>query len=168
MNTISGCSQGPEGVRFGNHRISSLLFADVVLLCKKEDDKQPAPFLPSHFYKPCCRMTLSETDSVRRESYKQQQVVHFLVERSPGQTLKLGRDGGVMTRNQLPLSPTSRAPHGANAAAFDRRVQQPVASEEEWDSWETSDLIKPARENFRASGLMSSPRHASHRAPKRE
>ncbi|XP_029959230.1 telethonin-like [Salarias fasciatus] len=118
--------------------------------------------------RPQFRMTLSETDSVRRESYKQQQVVHFLVERSPGQTLKLGRDGGVMTRHQLPLSPTSRAPHGANAAAFDRRVQQPVASEEEWDSWETSDLIKPARENFRASGLMSSPRHASHRAPKRE
>ncbi|KAI3376021.1 hypothetical protein L3Q82_016552 [Scortum barcoo] len=35
------CSQGPEGVRFGNHRISSLLFADdVVLLASSSQDLQ--------------------------------------------------------------------------------------------------------------------------------
>ncbi|KAI3370509.1 hypothetical protein L3Q82_025270 [Scortum barcoo] len=34
-------SQGPEGVRFGNHRISSLLFADdVVLLASSSQDLQ--------------------------------------------------------------------------------------------------------------------------------
>ncbi|KAI3364414.1 hypothetical protein L3Q82_011205 [Scortum barcoo] len=32
MDRISRRSQGPEGVRFGNHRISSLLFADDVVL----------------------------------------------------------------------------------------------------------------------------------------
>ncbi|KAI3354753.1 hypothetical protein L3Q82_004520 [Scortum barcoo] len=35
------CSQGPEGVRFGNHRISSLLFADdVVLMASSGQDLQ--------------------------------------------------------------------------------------------------------------------------------
>ncbi|KAI3376600.1 hypothetical protein L3Q82_017038 [Scortum barcoo] len=35
------CCQGPEGVRFGNHRISSLLFADdVVLLASSSQDLQ--------------------------------------------------------------------------------------------------------------------------------
>ncbi|KAI3374835.1 hypothetical protein L3Q82_021373 [Scortum barcoo] len=38
---LSVCSQGPEGVRFGNHRISSLLFADdVVLMASSGQDLQ--------------------------------------------------------------------------------------------------------------------------------
>ncbi|KAI3364565.1 hypothetical protein L3Q82_010836 [Scortum barcoo] len=38
---ISKCSQGLEGVQFGNHRISSLLFADdVVLLASSGQDLQ--------------------------------------------------------------------------------------------------------------------------------
>ncbi|KAI3364813.1 hypothetical protein L3Q82_000923 [Scortum barcoo] len=41
MDRISRRSQGPEGVRFGNHRISSLLFADdVVLLASSSQDLQ--------------------------------------------------------------------------------------------------------------------------------
>ncbi|KAI3374936.1 hypothetical protein L3Q82_021463 [Scortum barcoo] len=41
MDRISRRSQGPEGVRFGNHRISSLLFADdVVLLASSGQDLQ--------------------------------------------------------------------------------------------------------------------------------
>ncbi|KAI3373194.1 hypothetical protein L3Q82_006510 [Scortum barcoo] len=41
MDRISRCSQGPEGVWFGNHRISSLLFADdVVLLASSGQDLQ--------------------------------------------------------------------------------------------------------------------------------
>ncbi|KAI3360193.1 hypothetical protein L3Q82_014512 [Scortum barcoo] len=41
MDRISRRSQGPEGVRFGNHRISSLLFADdVVLLALSSQDLQ--------------------------------------------------------------------------------------------------------------------------------
>lgn len=120
--------------------------------------------------RPQFRMTLSETDNVRRESYKQQQVVHFMVERSPSQTLMLGRDGGVMTKHQLPLSHTNRAPH-RTAVTFDREAQQPIMLEEEShraDTWEMNDLIKPVRENFRASSLMSSPRLISHRVQKRE
>ncbi|KAK3555124.1 hypothetical protein QTP86_010013 [Hemibagrus guttatus] len=43
MDRISRCSQGLEGVRFGDHRISSLLFADdVVLLTPSSQDLQHA------------------------------------------------------------------------------------------------------------------------------
>ncbi|KAK3509856.1 hypothetical protein QTP70_015863 [Hemibagrus guttatus] len=43
MDRISRRSQGPEGVRFGNHRISSLIFADdVVLLASSSLDLQHA------------------------------------------------------------------------------------------------------------------------------
>ena len=43
MDRISRRSQGPEGVRFGDHRISSLLFADdVVLLASSNLDLQHA------------------------------------------------------------------------------------------------------------------------------
>ncbi|KAK3518550.1 hypothetical protein QTP70_001608 [Hemibagrus guttatus] len=43
MDRISRCSQGLEGVRFGDHRISSLLFADdVVLLAPSSLDLQHA------------------------------------------------------------------------------------------------------------------------------
>ncbi|KAI3365669.1 hypothetical protein L3Q82_010745 [Scortum barcoo] len=37
MDRISRHSQGPEGVQFGNHRISSLLFADDVVLLASSD-----------------------------------------------------------------------------------------------------------------------------------
>ncbi|KAI3362616.1 hypothetical protein L3Q82_001619 [Scortum barcoo] len=41
MDRISRRSQGPEGVQFGNHRISSLLFADdIVLLASSNQDLQ--------------------------------------------------------------------------------------------------------------------------------
>ncbi|KAJ0061369.1 hypothetical protein NL108_017387 [Boleophthalmus pectinirostris] len=41
MDRISRRSQGPEGVRFGDHRISSLLFVDdVVLLASSSQDLQ--------------------------------------------------------------------------------------------------------------------------------
>ena len=44
MDRISRRSQELEGVRFGNHRISSLLFADdVVLLASSNQDLQRAP-----------------------------------------------------------------------------------------------------------------------------
>ncbi|KAJ0009622.1 hypothetical protein NQD34_001324 [Periophthalmus magnuspinnatus] len=43
MDRISRRSQGPEGVWFGNHRISSLLFADdVVLMASSSQDLQQA------------------------------------------------------------------------------------------------------------------------------
>ncbi|KAJ0002535.1 hypothetical protein NQD34_007684 [Periophthalmus magnuspinnatus] len=43
MDRISRCSQGSEGVWFGNHRISSLLFADdVVLMASLSQDLQQA------------------------------------------------------------------------------------------------------------------------------
>lgn len=39
IDRISGHSQGAEGVRFGNHMIASLLFADdVVTLASSDED----------------------------------------------------------------------------------------------------------------------------------
>ncbi len=44
IDRISRCSQGPEGVGFGDHAISSLLFADdVVVLATSDQDLQHAP-----------------------------------------------------------------------------------------------------------------------------
>jgi len=43
MDKISRCSQGPEGVRFGDHAISSLLFVDdVVVLAPSHQNIQHA------------------------------------------------------------------------------------------------------------------------------
>uniref|UniRef100_UPI0037E7EFFF telethonin n=1 Tax=Semicossyphus pulcher TaxID=241346 RepID=UPI0037E7EFFF len=115
--------------------------------------------------RPQYRLTLSETDSIHRESYKQQQVVHFTVQRSPSQTLRLGRDGGAMTEHRLPLFYSSR---GSTSLG---RTEQPV-TQEKGDEQElittAKDLSKPARVNFRASGLMSSPRETSQRVQRRE
>ncbi|MED6257237.1 hypothetical protein ATANTOWER_015981 [Ataeniobius toweri] len=118
--------------------------------------------------RPQYRMTLSETDSVRRESYKQQQVAHLMVERSPRQTLKLGTERGVTTEYQLPFFNKCKEPQCFT------RTEEPVivgkgkleANREEGPT-KTQDLCKPVRENFRASSLMSSPREVSHRVQRR-
>ncbi|MEQ2311352.1 hypothetical protein AMECASPLE_018947 [Ameca splendens] len=118
--------------------------------------------------RPQYRMTLSETDSVRRESYKQQQVAHLMVERSPRQTLKLGTERGVTTEYLLPFFNKCKEPQRFT------RTEEPVivgkgkleANREEGPT-KTQDLCKPVRENFRASSLMSSPREVSHRVQRR-
>ncbi|XP_056237667.1 telethonin [Seriola aureovittata] len=124
--------------------------------------------------RPQYRLTLSETDSVRKESYKQQQVVHFMVERSPSQKLKLGSHSGAMKEHHLPFFKTSRAPYHARATfgcaeeqpATSRRVNNGVYKQEVTAT--TQDLRKPIRVNFRASSLMSSPREISHHVQRRE
>lgn len=114
--------------------------------------------------RPQYRLTLSETDNIHRESYKQQQVVHFMVQRYPSQTLKLGKDSSVMTEHQLPLFNTrgGSVPRGSS--------KQKAVIKEERDKQEVpaKDLGKPSRVNFRASGLMSSPRETSERVQRRE
>ncbi|MEQ2182193.1 hypothetical protein GOODEAATRI_019662 [Goodea atripinnis] len=118
--------------------------------------------------RPQYRMTLSETDRVRRESYKQQQVAHLMVERSPRQTLKLGTERGVTTEYQLPFFNKCKEPQRFT------RTEEPVivgkgkleANREEGPT-KPQDLCKPVRENFRASSLMSSPREVSHRVQRR-
>ncbi|KAI4811915.1 hypothetical protein KUCAC02_014779 [Chaenocephalus aceratus] len=117
--------------------------------------------------RPQYKLTLSETDIVRRESYKQQQVIHFLVERSPSQTLRLGSSRN-MAEHQLPLSNTSSSLHTTTK-------QKPVIQEKgnnEEDKQEvtaiTQDVSKPLGENFRASSLMSSQRETSSWVQRRE
>ncbi|KAM3838479.1 telethonin-like [Diretmus argenteus] len=139
------------------------------------------------------KLTLSEKDVTRRESYEQQQVVHFLVQRSPSQKLKLGIQRGAMTEHQLPprtacpvpLFSPGRAESPSDAhqtgSIFGRlQGQGPVILEKENDrvcvdeqevtakAKDLPELTKPIRMNFRASSLMSSPRETSHRVQMRE
>lgn len=114
------------------------------------------------------RLTLSETDGIRRESYKQQQVVHFTVQRSPSQTLKLGSNSSAMTKHQLPFFNASTDLRRATTTSGSTD-QQPINGVDQQEvTAVTQDLSKPVRVNFRASSLMSSPRETSHRVQRRE
>ncbi|XP_071761105.1 telethonin [Centroberyx gerrardi] len=122
--------------------------------------------------RPQYKLTLAEKDVARRESYEQQQVVHFLVERSPRQILRLGTQGRAVTEHQLPLrtrSAPARAespwhPHPTGSPIGCLQERGPVILEKE----DSGEVTKPIRENFRASSLMSSPRETSHRVQMRE
>ncbi|KAK2844235.1 hypothetical protein Q5P01_010894 [Channa striata] len=125
--------------------------------------------------RPQYRLTLSETDNSRRESYKQQQVVHLLVERTPSQTLKLGSHNKAMTEYQLPFFNTSRDLHQATTTFGLSQKQEPIILEKVDSKIDkqkapalTQDLSKPVRVNFRASSLMASPREVSQRVQRRE
>ncbi|XP_044062593.1 telethonin [Siniperca chuatsi] len=124
--------------------------------------------------RPQYKLTVSETDSIRRESYKQQQVVHFMVERSPSQTLRLGSNSSrAMTEHQLPFFNTSWDLHHTTTTTFGCTEQKPVilrkgGVDKQEVTAVTQDLSKPVRVNFRASSLMSSPREISHWVQRRE
>ncbi|XP_056143048.1 telethonin [Lampris incognitus] len=143
--------------------------------------------------RPQYKLTLSEKDISRRESYEEQQVVHFIVRRSPSQILKLGSHGGIMTEHQLPSKTTCFVPLlnpiSAESSLDLRRVspflgpphvQGPVIAQMEnngvcVDKQDVSvikkdlpKLTKPIRVNFRASSLMSSPRETSHWVHRRQ
>ncbi|KAF3691628.1 Telethonin Titin cap protein [Channa argus] len=120
--------------------------------------------------RPQYRLTLSETDNSRKESYKQQQVVHLMVERSPSQTLRLGSHNKAMVEYQLPF--TSRDLHETTTFGLS---QQPVILEKVNNKIDkqkapaiSQDLCKPVKVNFRASSLMGSPREVSQRVQRRE
>lgn len=116
----------------------------------------------------CSRLTLSETNSIQRESYKQQQVVHFTVQRSLSQTLKLGSNSRTTTQHQLPIINTSKDLHPVTQ-------HKPVTPEVRNDgvlkherSAVSQYVTEPIRVNFRASSLMSSPGETSQRALRRQ
>ncbi|CAB1420290.1 unnamed protein product [Pleuronectes platessa] len=124
--------------------------------------------------RPQYKLKLSETDNIRRESYKLQQVVHFMVQRGPGQTVMLGTLNGATKEHRLPVLHTDRDPGPARASSG-CTVEQPATQEQvkdELNKQEVTDttqvLRKPIRVNFRASSLMSSPRENAHRAQRRE
>ncbi|KAA8591503.1 telethonin [Etheostoma spectabile] len=124
--------------------------------------------------RPQYKLTLSETDNVRRESYKQQQVIHFTVERTLSQRLRLGSNSTGMTEHQLPLFNTNKDLRHATTTSG-CTGQKPVIlgkGNNGVDTREvtarTQDLSKPVRVNFRASKLMSSPRETSLRVQRRE
>nr|XP_015804960.2 telethonin [Nothobranchius furzeri] len=102
------------------------------------------------------RLTLSETHSLHRESYTQQQVVHFIVWRSPSQALMLGREGGVLTEHQLPSNTSAAAPTEGCVPLRGR------------DIYPQEVLSKPEGVDFRAMSLVSPLRETSHQLQKRE
>ncbi|KAE8288492.1 hypothetical protein D5F01_LYC12364 [Larimichthys crocea] len=116
--------------------------------------------------RPQYKLTLSEADSIQRVSYKQQQVVHFMVQRSPSQTLQLGSNSGAMIKHQLPFFKSGGDLHHTTLTGGSTE-QQPVQGVDK-EEVITQNLVKPVRVNFRASSLMSSPREVSHRVQKRE
>lgn len=123
--------------------------------------------------RPQYRLTLSEIDSIRRESYKQQQVAHFMVERSPSQMLRLGSASEAMTEHRLPLFSTRKDLQHAKAT-FGGPVQPVLPGKEikggdkEKMTAGTQNLNKPIRVDYRASSLMASPRELSNRVQRRE
>ncbi|XP_028282277.1 telethonin [Parambassis ranga] len=118
--------------------------------------------------RPQYRLTLSETNNLRRESYKQQQVVHFMVERTPSQILMLGSNSGAMMKYQLPFLHTSKDPHYAKITL--QSTIQPNIQGKESNRVVTrqiaQDISKP--ESFRASSLMASPGELSPHIQRRE
>ncbi|KAM7420317.1 hypothetical protein PAMA_014840 [Pampus argenteus] len=128
--------------------------------------------------RPQYKLTLSETDNLRRESYKQQQVVHFMGEMSPSQTLRLGSNSRATTEHQLPSFKLSRDPHDAKTSfEFSQQEVGPVILSKGNDRGHvdkeeltgiTQNLTKPVRVNFRPSSLMSSPKETSQRVQRRE
>lgn len=118
--------------------------------------------------RPQYRLTLSETDNLRKESYKQEQVVHFMVERSPSQILRLGSNIRATTEYQLPkTSFESLRQQGKGPVIFGKRNDR-VHVDKVRVTGATQNLTKPVRMNFRPSSLMSSPRETSHRVQRRE
>lgn len=119
--------------------------------------------------RPQYRQTLSEKDSVGKESYKQQQVVHFIVERSPCQTLRLSSSSGATAEHQLPLLKTSKGLSQEESTRECSKQQRLMESSEiqETRTVLISDLTKPIQSNFRALNLFS-PRESSHLGQRRE
>ncbi|KAM4633824.1 telethonin [Polymixia lowei] len=141
--------------------------------------------------RPQYKRTLSEKDVSCRQSYEQQQVVHFLAQRGPSQILRLGSQGGAMTEYQLPyritfavpvFTPRAESPwnlHQTSPCFGSMQAQSPVIFEKNdgvcVDKQEVATIIKdipkvtqPIRAKFSASSLMSSPRETSHRVQCRE
>ncbi|XP_060905354.1 uncharacterized protein zmp:0000000930 [Labrus mixtus] len=115
--------------------------------------------------RPQYKLKLSESNSIHRESYKQQQVVHFMVQRSLSQTLRLASDSGAVTKHQLPLFNTSRGSSTSGSSEQHAFIQGKEDKQEEAAT--SPDPSKSRRVNFRASSLMSSPRETSERAQRR-
>uniref|UniRef100_A0A672ZZP1 Telethonin n=1 Tax=Sphaeramia orbicularis TaxID=375764 RepID=A0A672ZZP1_9TELE len=115
--------------------------------------------------------TLSETDGARRQRYEQQRVVHFLVQRSPDQTLTLSTGTGTrtetVTQYRLPLLQPRSSTDPQPARPHPKPLKTPIEPEPEGGELD-SETKKPEPMNFRPSGFMSSPRETSHRVQKRE
>ncbi|XP_076006321.1 uncharacterized protein LOC143000777 [Genypterus blacodes] len=121
------------------------------------------------------KLTLSETDSMRKQSYEQQQVFHFLTERDVGQTLKLSNCRGAMTEQQH-LSRKShqytsffRCSLGQDSVKLNENHGEHAGQQEV--TTVTKGLpqqhVQPNGVKFRASSFMSSPSSTSHRVQRR-
>ncbi|KAJ0065847.1 hypothetical protein NL108_000076 [Boleophthalmus pectinirostris] len=104
--------------------------------------------------RPQYRQTLSDKNCIGKESYEQQQVVHFIVERNLNQTLKLRSRDRDMTEHQLPILQKIRGRvKEENTGEFSKQKREIERTGE--------DHSKPVQTNFKAVSLMPLPREMS-------
>lgn len=114
--------------------------------------------------RPQYRQKVSAKNSTGKDSYEQQQVVHFIVERNMNQILKLSRSDGDTTEHLLPLPRGPAKEENASESS-----KQPKIIESLYHDTSTgADPTKPIQTNFRAVNLMSSPRQMPRMGQKRE
>lgn len=134
--------------------------------------------------RPEYKMTCSEKDSVRKESYESKQVVHFTVRRFPNQTLCMGREGEPMREYRLPYKnilpipmfvPRDVTKPDVTREPSPSTVDSETGSSEIWpQKRELSSIndhkltvIQARSQDFRASSLISPPQEL-HRSQRRE
>ncbi|XP_041757732.1 telethonin-like [Coregonus clupeaformis] len=176
------------------HKINSLNSGDVYLVnahcdVKEKDQEKKESYQATWLdlvmeTRPEQQTTLFENDYSRKETYKQKQVAHFLVQRNPSQQIKMGTRGGMLKEYQLPYKNALRVPifTPSKAASPKDLYRTPSPSEyksimefetiakgvcsDKQEIFEiTKDLPKvsqPIRVNFRASSLISPTREFSH------
>ncbi|KAJ8395298.1 hypothetical protein AAFF_G00035000 [Aldrovandia affinis] len=136
------------------------------------------------------KLALLEKDTSKKESYEQEQVTHFLVRRSPEQTIGLGRQGEKLKEYQLPyknvlpvpvflpskavqFKDSERASTPAELKSimeFEKALSSGVCADKRAVSQITKDMPKitqPISVNFSASCLVSPPGGTSHSPQKR-
>lgn len=114
------------------------------------------------------RKTLSDENCIGKESYEQQQVVHFIVERNMNQTLKLSCSNGDTTEHLLPLPKKNRGPAKEENTSESPKQHGIKESLYNHGTSTGADSPKPIQTNFRTVNLMSSPREVSRMGQKRE
>uniref|UniRef100_A0A674A8K6 Uncharacterized protein n=1 Tax=Salmo trutta TaxID=8032 RepID=A0A674A8K6_SALTR len=140
------------------HKINSLNSRDVYLVNKKESYQATWLDLVMET-RPEQQTTLFENGSSRKETYKQKQVAHFLVQINSSQRIKMGTRGGMLNKAASPKDLyRSPSPSEYKSIMEFEMIAKEVCSDKQEIFEITKDLPKvsqPIRVNFRASSLIS-------------
>lgn len=114
------------------------------------------------------RKTLSDKNCIGKESYEQQQVVHFIVERNMNQTLKLSCSNGDTAEHLLPLPKKNRGPAKEENTSESSKQHGIIESLYNHGTSTGAESPKSTQTNFRTVNLMSSRQEVSRMGQKRE